>query len=568
MADGAAAGVAVPLRSPNVAPSLLPQLRAICVTGTCTPQRDCPTRSSRPPHFCHLCYHHHCKQEVLAGLADMSERVLLEFVEGADTNANGQPLPPGEGLASPARAASAMSSGSATTPGSGGDGSGANTPTARRRRAPTIPPTPLSASEAFEVAVAASAGDSESRDEWRLAGGLQGRQSAGSASLSLDPESSRPEVPAGRLAAALGSLSPRFFHSAHRRLGGSAAGRGKESVPASRQLSRSQSAHSAHSGGSGAADATADLELVIVEAPSESSLPRPGLPSFGSHAADAWAAAAGPPAAASSAAPAPPPGSPASTPPPSASPMPAGGHHSASTNPYKQLPPGTTPPHLALPPGAMALSQGGTPPRSSPFDGSTGAPSASPQPMPLKSASGPARVGRRIGVGASQAPDLPTVISQQVLMDADLPSLPPLFIPLGHQSSIAEDVGGFSTTTTGGTASPTSLTSPFGSADAQQAAAAAAAGQRPGTDEQAWGRPSGGVNMQRPSTSSTVFYAGTPREPAARTRRSRWLQERALGRSFVKGKRGRGVGVGEGGCCGGGRLVKDRVGACRSRELH
>ena len=123
-------------------------------------------------------------------------------------------------------------------------------------------------------------------------------------------------------------------------------------------------------------------------------------------------------------------------------------------------------------------------------------------------------------------------------MDAELPSLPPLHIPLTHQRTIAED-GPPPAPAPFGAGSPRSppglrLASPFGDLAAQAAAGGGGGGGRSSGE----GEPgsAGGVQAtRRPSASSTAFYAGTPREPAARKNRSRWLQERALGRSFVKG---------------------------------
>ncbi len=131
----------------------------------------------------------------------------------------------------------------------------------------------------------------------------------------------------------------------------------------------------------------------------------------------------------------------------------------------------------------------------------------------------PQRAQRR---AVSQAPDLPTVISQQVLLADELPSLPPLHIPLHHQLTITEDPG--------------SDTSAPSARHAQQTRGEPGSGSGSGGSTP---RP-GSTLPRRPSTSSTAFWLGTPKAPQGRRQRSRWLQERALGRSFMAGAAGSG----------------------------
>lgn len=119
------------------------------------------------------------------------------------------------------------------------------------------------------------------------------------------------------------------------------------------------------------------------------------------------------------------------------------------------------------------------------------------------------------------------------MLTAHCPAPPlPQHIPLHHVVSNAEEGG--RQLPPGSAASTASMMSPFGAAAAAQQGATPAAGQRPGGEgEQGRGRRD--FLGRRPSTSSTVFYQGTPRNPLARRDRTRWLVERALGRSFVKG---------------------------------
>ena len=213
--------------------------------------------------------------------------------------------------------------------------------------------------------------------------------------------------------------------------------------------------------------------------------------------------------------------------------------------------------------GGSGSGSGGHSPWSTPP--AAGTPSASPpQPPPLQLS--PARARRLV----SLPPDLPTVVSQQVLHVHEAPSLPPLSLnlpPLHIPAHRQPSPGGkgpaappwlASAGASDDDATPVAQLVPrpvaFGSSlalDLQPAEAAAAAPgapeleaqptrssqqEEPGSAASGAATARGVHPLRRPSTSSTAFWQGTPKAPAARRDRTRWLHERALGRSFMAGK--------------------------------
>lgn len=103
-----------------------------------------------------------------------------------------------------------------------------------------------------------------------------------------------------------------------------------------------------------------------------------------------------------------------------------------------------------------------------------------------------------------------------------MPSLPRL---RSLPKPIAEEMSGV--LPDGSPSAMVSMFSPFASADLQAPA-----------DELIAGAYGYGVDLDgAPSMTSTIFYQGTPRAAALRKRRTLWLRERALGRTFVKGER-------------------------------
>ena len=239
------------------------------------------------------------------------------------------------------------------------------------------------------------------------------------------------------------------------------------------------------------------------------------VPAQGAHVATAAASLTGtprPPRAAPAAAPAGS-GTPATATraapfgrPPLPSPRPAvggsaGGSSTESSPPC--VPPGLQQavPPLQLPVGALAPAAPQQQPGAAPF--TLGSPPKSPSPPP-----------RGVRRGGSLPPDLPTVVSQEVLHTADLPSLPPLHIPAHHQPSIIEDAAQWTAGTPGSGISSASplrrLTSPFGALAAQPGAASGQLGSPHGrsSGEEAPGGKRNPAAVQRTSTSSTVFWEG------------------------------------------------------------
>lgn len=445
-------------------------------------------------------------QEVLGGLADLAEATLLEFVDDAP-GAQQQQQQKGAAAAGGTPTAPAGPAGPGSPrPGAGPSPRAGGTP---RRRALSRPRTPLSTAEAVEIVLGA-AGEEEEARRARAEGRLSRQRSAGetavtaSRTASLDAPlglalgSARADSTPGSSAkwrALFQSLLPR------RRRAGRPLWRGYSlelgpraaSLPEPDAGMTAAGAAAAETGGAGTTPLPSPWDQ-LPEAP-------PSVPYID----------LGPPAAAFASQ------SPAS---PFETAMGNGGAAAGST-PFGLAPPtgggsgGGSASASASASGQATPQQGrgsleGSSPALQPRGSLRGSLEGSPPP-PLQLPS-PQRAQRR---AASQVPDLPTVVSQQVLHAEDLPSLPPLHIPLHHQLTIAEDPG--------------TATSAASAQQAQRGDPAGGGGSTGSTPRRT------SALLRRPSSSSTAFWLGTPKAPHGRRQRSRWLQERALGRSFMAG---------------------------------
>lgn len=469
-------------------------------------------------------------QEVLAGLADLSEAVLLEFVngEGEEPPEVAVPVAPSFGAAS-------------------GQGTPRAASTPRRRRTTTsIPVTPLSVSEAYEVAIAAGARSSQEREERRLEErrearlSLERRQSGGSGVPSqADPESPgramSPFNPSGwRSPAALMrrafAVTPRGSRDRSR----STEGDGR--TPHAAVLSPTAGA-----GQAGAAvgdrQAFADVELVPVEqlkaAAADGGIPLPRAPRSQSSPAAILAGSGSTAGAAGTAgrgAAMPSPFQLAAHGPHGRPPLPPGtagtaAHGSSADSSPDGLPRG----HAPVPP--LHLGPGALPPPSPPS-----AAGASPAPSPPQqsrnvspekpvssgggasgggsSSSSPSQAGGKPARQPSLRSSLPTIASQQVFLgDSELPSLPPLHIPLHPMLSLGEEGAPLSAATLAAAGSPRSAsqtTTPHAQQAAQQKAVPAAGKMvRISTDSGSSGEAvRDAAALQRQSTSSTIFWMG------------------------------------------------------------
>ncbi len=455
---------------------------------------------------------------MLAGLADLSEAVLLEFVNGGDEE------PPAE-VAVPV----ATSFGGAS-----GQGTPRQASTPRRRLTTSIPRTPLSVSEAYEVAIAAQARSSQEREERREERrearlSLERYHSSGSGEPSqADPESpGRPMSPLSlggggwRSPAALMrrafATTPRGSRDRSR----STEGEGR--TPHAAVLSPTAGGAQAGGASGGGGAAFADLELVPLEAPkaaaADGGLPLPRAPRSQSSPATVMASSGG--AAAASA-----------------------GRGTAVTSPFQlaaqgahgrpPLPPGTAAhggsassspeglPHGYPPVPPLQLGPSALPPPSPP-SAAAGSPAPSP-PLQSRDAS-PEKAGSGGSGGGSPAQlrgqpprqpslrgALPTIVSQQILGDEELPSLPPLNIPLHPMLSLREEALPLSAATRAAAGSPHSGSdvTPHGSAAAQQQGRPAAGKTvRISTDSGSGGEGrQDGTSLQRQSTTSTIFWMG------------------------------------------------------------
>ena len=465
-------------------------------------------------------------QEVLAGLADLSEAVLLEFVngEGEEPPEVAVPVAPSFGAAS-------------------GQGTPRAASTPRRRRTTTsIPVTPLSVSEAYEVAIAAGARSSQEREERRLEErrearlSLERHQSGGSGVPSqADPESPgramSPFNPSGwRSPAALMrrafAVTPRGSRDRSR----STEGDGR--TPHAAVLSPTTGAAQPGAAVDGR-QAIADVELVPVEqlkaAAADGGIPLPRAPRSQSSPAAILAgtgstAAAGAAGAAGRSAGMPSPFQLAAHVPHGRPPLPSGStaaHGSSAGSSPDGLPRGHTPvPPLHLGPSALPPpsppSAAGTSPAPSPPQQSR---NASPE-KPVSSGGGgsgggssnssPSQPGAKPARQPSLRSSLPTIASQQVFLgDSELPSLPPLHIPLHPMLSLGEEAAA-TLAAAGSPGSASQTTTRHAQQPAQQKAVPAAGKMvRISTDSGSSGEAvRDAAALQRQSTSSTIFWMG------------------------------------------------------------
>lgn len=484
-----------------------------------------------------------CLQEVLAGLADLSEAVLLEFVNGEEDE---EP----RAVAVQVPTSPAGTSGQATP-----RGAAASTP--RRRRPTSVPVTPLSVSEAYEVAIAARARSSQEREERReerkeARMSLERYHSGGSGV----PSQGEPESPRGGMTPlSLGAGGWRSPGPFVRRVLGATPRGSRDRSRSTDGDGRTPLAHpfspTAAGGGQplspgaegGKAAAVADLELVRLEPPkaaaADGGVPLPRAPRSQSSPATV-AGSAGASAAAGRGSAVTSPFQLAAHEPHSRPPLPPGstGHGSSASSSPDGVPRG----HAAVPP--LQLGPGALPPPSPSSGAATASAAASPQqqsqdtsperratPFARAAGNGPGSGGGSSGSSPDRPPRsvqpqrmpslrssaLPTIVSQQILGDTELPTLPPLTIPLHPMLSLGEEAiqsfGGAAAapSTTASSPGSSSNATPFAHQAAQQQQRPPAAGKtvRISTDSGSWAE--GGRDpeaLQRQSTTSTIFYMG------------------------------------------------------------